>query len=371
MRLTNCAKCELDCNVYIYSIKGCFLFWQNFVLIPNQESARVLRIPNSSKESEGIYTCVCTWEHHGIKHNSSGSRRLIIKEQTISSPPKFLLPINNSVVFTDVGSEVILNCSVFFGLTVCDQCSIHWEINGIRPSGLNGYESRYSVLFFSRRMDGTVQSVLTITEVSESDLRSEFACKAEDSVEVIFVSLLYVYYMYVYYHLILTDGKLYDAYVIYQRNNLNEMTSKTVSDFVSGSLLTVLESYYGFKLFIHGRDDLPGEDCINLIETEIQLSRRLIIILTSGASTDKSSVSPEAYDLQVGLHQALVQGATGVILIQLGQMRDYTHLPLGLQHLLCKNSPLLWRDGESSPNSRFWKRVRYQMPTLFTLFDYS
>ncbi|XP_016108588.1 interleukin-1 receptor-like 1 [Sinocyclocheilus grahami] len=370
----------------------CFLFWQNFVLIPNQESARVLRIPNSSKESEGIYTCVCTWEHHGIKHNSSGSRRLIIKEQTISSPPKFLLPINNSVVFTDVGSEVILNCSVFFGLTVCDQCSIHWEINGIRPSGLNGYEQKY------RRMDGTVQSVLTITEVSESDLRSEFACKAEDSVEVIFVSvtlksrasvfcvilacictflvLLLVGGVLKWFALDLVlflrqifvklyrkeDGKLYDAYVIYQRNNLNEMTSKTVSDFVSGSLLTVLESYYGFKLFIHGRDDLPGEDCINLIETEIQLSRRLIIILTSGASTDKSSVSPEAYDLQVGLHQALVQGATGVILIQLGQMRDYTHLPLGLQHLLCKNSPLLWRDGESSPNSRFWKRVRYQMP---------
>lgn len=107
---------------------------------------------------------------------------------------------------------------------------------------------------------------------------------------------------------------------------------------------------------------VSSPDCMNLIQNKIQLSRRLIIILTPGASAEKSSDSPEAYDLQVGLHQALVQGETGVVLIQLGQMQDYTHLPLGLQHLLCKNSPLLWRDSESSPNSRFWKRVRYRMP---------
>uniref|UniRef100_A0A9J7XYH0 Uncharacterized protein n=1 Tax=Cyprinus carpio carpio TaxID=630221 RepID=A0A9J7XYH0_CYPCA len=288
--------------------QGSITWYKNFSLIPNQESDP-LRIPNSSKESEGIYTCVCTWEHHGIKHNSSGSRRLIIEGRFIT------------------------------GL---------W----------------FTLLFFSRKMDGTIQSLLTITEVSESDLRSKFACRAEDSVEMIFVSCFSVCILFTVYYLILTDGKLYDAYVIYQRNNLDEATSKTLSDFVNGSLLTVLESYYGFKLFIHGRDDLPGEDCMNLIETEIQLSRRLIIILTPEASTDKSSVSPEAYDLQVGLHQALVQGETGVILIQLGKMQDYTHLPLGLQHLLSKNSPLLWRDGESSPNSRFWKRVRYQMPVV-------
>ncbi|XP_026074778.1 interleukin-1 receptor-like 1 [Carassius auratus] len=382
--------------------QGSFVWYKNFSLIPNQESAPVLRIRNSSKQSEGIYTCVCTWEHHGIKHNSSGSRRIVIKEQTINVSPKFSLPINNSVVFTDVGSEVILNCSVYFGQSVCSRCSIHWEKNRSRLHGEDGYEQkyRYSVLFFSRTIDGTLQLLLNINKVSESDLRSEFRCKAQDSYEVIFVSVtlksrasvLSVIVACICTSLVLLllagglkwfaldlvlfsrqifvklyrkeDGKLYDAYVIYQRNNLDEATSKTVCDFINGSLLTVLESYYGFKLFIHGRDDLPGEDCMSLIETEIQLSRRLIIVLTPGARTDKSSDSPEAYDLQVGLHQALVQGETGVILIQLGQMQDYTHLPLGLQHLLCKNSPLLWRDGESSPNSRFWKRVRYQMPVV-------
>lgn len=100
---------------------------------------------------------------------------------------------------------------------------------------------------------------------------------------------------------------------------------------------------------------VSSPDCMNLTET-IQLSRRLIFIITPGHGS-----CPELYDVQVGLHQALVQGDTGVILIQLEEMKDYTHLSLGLQHLLKKNPPLLWRDGEK-PGSRFWKLVRYRMP---------
>ncbi|KAK7154622.1 hypothetical protein R3I94_007827 [Phoxinus phoxinus] len=372
------------CPVCEAQPQAAFIWYKNFNLIPNQEFKSVLRIRNSSKESEGIYTCVCTWEHNGLKHNTSGSRRLTIIGQSTNNPPEFQLPVNNSIVITDVGTELILVCSVFF---VCDECPVRWERN---ESALieDGYKQQ------NRIKDGNVQSLLNITKVSELDLRSEFRCTTEDSYKVIFVSItlksrasvlpvilqcicifllvLLLCGILKWFSLDLVlflrgifikfnrkeDGKLYDAYVIYQRNNFDETTSKTVSDFISGSLLTVLESYYGFKLFIHGRDDLPGEDCMNLIETKIQLSRRLIIILTPGTS----SISPGAYDLQVGLHQALVQGETGVILIQLGQMRDYTHLPLGLQHLLCRNNPLLWRDGQSSPTSRFWKRVRYRMP---------
>ncbi|XP_051762971.1 interleukin-1 receptor-like 1 [Ctenopharyngodon idella] len=375
---------QIHCPVCEYQ-QATFIWYKDFSLIPNQE-AEALRIRNSSKESEGIYTCVCTWEHNGIKHNTSASRRLTIKDMS-SIPPAFQLPVNNSIVITDVGTELILQCSVFFGRTVCDECFVHWERNKTRINAVNGYKQE------TRKQDGIMESFLTITKVSELDLRSEYRCRAEDSYKVYYVSVilkrkasmlpeilacvctfllvlvlsgivkwfsldLVLFLREIIVKLNRTeDGKLFDAYVIYQRN-LEEKTDKTVSDFVNGSLVTVLESYCGFKLFIHGRDDLPGEDCMNMTESKIQLSRRLIIILTSGTST----ISSAAYDLELGLHQALVQGETGVILIQLGQMKDYTHLPLGLQHLLCKNSPLLWRDGESSPSSRFWKRVRYRMP---------
>ncbi|XP_067300734.1 interleukin-1 receptor-like 1 [Pseudorasbora parva] len=377
-------KCPAECDYRLAT----FIWYKNFSLIPNQEFVKDLRIRNSSKESEGIYTCVCTWEHNGIKYNSSGSRRLIGKEKSLIFPPKFRLPVNNSIVITDVGAELILQCSVLFGSKVCQMCSIHWERNNTRMSEMDGYMEK------NRTKDGTIESFLNITKVSESDLRSEFRCRAQDSYKVIFVSVtlkrrvsvcpvilaclctfllvlvlgrivkwfsldLMLFLRKIVFKLNRKeDGKLYDAYVIYQRNNLDEKTGQTMSDFIDGSLVTVLERYYGFKLFIHGRDDLPGEDNMNLIETKIQLSRRLIIILTPETSTS----SPAAYDLQVGLHEALVQGETGVILIQLGQMQDYTHLPLGLQHLLSKSSPLVWRAGESSPSSRFWKRVRYRMP---------
>ncbi|XP_051564209.1 interleukin-1 receptor-like 1 isoform X1 [Myxocyprinus asiaticus] len=399
--------------------EGTFTWYKNFTLIPNQESGRILRIRNASKDSAGIYTCVCTWEHHGRMYNTSGSRELLIRDQPPSNPTIILLPVNSTMI-ADLNTEIVLLCSVRFGINVRDQCKVEWERNRTQLDGVDGYKQEF------REVDGVSQSVLTISKVSQVDLQSEFHCRVEDAFKVRYVSvtlksrvaknsqaslalvewdmvmclslgergsdeasvLLVVLPCISMFLLLLVsetvkwfavdlllflrgiftklnrkeDGKVYDAYVIYQRNSLDEMTAKTLSDFVNGALPTVLERYYGFKLYIHGRDDLPGEDSINLIETKIQLSRRLIFILTPGTSVDQSDISPEAYDLQVGLHQALVQGDMGVILIQLGETQDYTHLPLGLQHLLHKNSPLMWREEQLSPNSRFWKQVRYRMP---------
>lgn len=173
------------------------------------------------------------------------------------------------------------------------------------------------------------------------------------------------------------DGRVYDAYVVYQMQSLDKVTEDTLCQFITKILPSVLEEKCGYRLFIHGRDDIPGEDRLELVEDRMRQSRRLMVILTPGSGSeseiaDHRPASPRntaigGFDWQVGLHHALVQREMSVILIQLGDTgpEGYTHLPPGLQHLIRKSAPIRWPEGSRSAaagNSRFWKRVRYLMP---------
>lgn len=55
----------------------------------------------------------------------------------------------------------------------------------------------------------------------------------------------------------LTDGKIYDAYVIYPKNHTNE--ANFVEYFVYQIMPDILENKCGYKLCIYGRDIYPGE----------------------------------------------------------------------------------------------------------------
>lgn len=68
------------------------------------------------------------------------------------------------------------------------------------------------------------------------------------------------------------------------------------------------------------------------------------------------------YELESGLHKALVERKTKIILIEYMPISDYSFLPESLS-LLPSKRVVKWKKDNSLPmNSRFWKKLRYLMP---------
>uniref|UniRef100_A0A674F4D2 Interleukin-1 receptor-like 1 n=1 Tax=Salmo trutta TaxID=8032 RepID=A0A674F4D2_SALTR len=367
-------------------------WYKNFSPIPN-ESERNLWVYNASKADEGIYTCVCTWEHNGTVLNTSASRRLKIKAPSASHPPQINLPRNGSTETTDLYTTKKLRCEAFCGQNIEDNCHVWWEINGVKVHTCTEVEA------FSMR---NLQSKFTCVAMNDQKWTSAvvtlklrgfmfmglcvvlllFFLLAAVAIKVFDIDLVLLFRGVFKRYGRSEDGKVYDAYIVYQMDGKDKDMDEKVYNFVCSVLPTVLEQKCGFRLFIYGRDDLPGEDRMELVEACMRLSRRLIVILTPSSSTwsgsggqgsygqwgySSSLTTAEDYDCQVGLYQALVHSEMSIILIQLGDMGEggYTHLPPGLQHLVRKSAPLMWQEGRRGstlPNSSFWKRVRYMMP---------
>lgn len=153
----------------------------------------------------------------------------------------------------------------------------------------------------------------------------------------------------------LTDGKTYDAFVSYLKECPPENGEEHT--FAVEILPRVLEKHFGYKLCIFERDVVPGGAVVDEIHSLIEKSRRLIIVLS------KSYMSNEVrYELESGLHEALVERKIKIILIEFTPVSDFTFLPQSLK-LLKSHRVLKWKADKSlSYNSKFWKNLLYLMP---------
>ncbi|XP_030283391.1 interleukin-1 receptor type 1-like [Sparus aurata] len=395
------------CEVF----RGNLSWMKDFKLLQDQKDED-LWIENIVKEDAGIYTCTCTWEHNQRVYKSSGSRRFKPEIREHHQPRPVIISPAEKEIFADEGYGITLNCTVLCGTNVERDCHASWEpVNGPAFKERHGYHVKTSVA--NERNNTYATAVLTIDRVSSEDLQTEFKCTGKGFYDealkglringrvsivalairgacVLFIAVLGAVLVKCF-AIDLTlcfrrycprrsqkkDVGMYDAYVVYQMQSMDKATEETLCQFISNHLPSVLEEKCGYRLFIHGRDDIPGEDHLELVEARMKQSRRLMVILTPGSGsgcdiTDQHPASPhssmtEGLDWQLGLHRALVQREMSVILIEIGDIgrEGYKHLPPGLQHLILHRAPIRWPEGSrgaASWNSRFWKRVRFQMP---------
>ncbi|CAB1347146.1 unnamed protein product, partial [Coregonus sp. 'balchen'] len=204
-----------------------------------------------------------------------------------------------------------------------------------------------------------------------------------------------------------SDGKLYDAYVAYPRLFGDGGGACGEAEmFALHMLPQVLEGRCGYRLFILGRDSLPGEAIVDAVEESMLASRRLLLVYSgstfcSGSHSDSSSGVLEAwqsFERQTAMHRALLEGSLKVVLVELEEVSptQLTLFPESVRHLRERQGAVCWwkssrglrcgRWGEeeeveekrgelassplSSPSlslsSRFWKELRYYMPVRGT-----
>ncbi|XP_026152177.1 interleukin-1 receptor-like 1 [Mastacembelus armatus] len=389
---------------------GNFTWSKDFIPIQDQHNDH-LWVTSATIKDVGIYTCNCTWTHNHKTQYTTGSRRLDLEDRGVYHKVQILNPSNKEQL-ADKGVGIKLNCKVFCGTNI-KHCGARWDVNEKPFTQRQGYSQSNNTVIEEPSKNIFSTATLVIEKVSAKDFQDEFQCvgigfyststvvlrlKQRESIIPLVIRGVCVMFFCVFAAVLVKyfaidlallfrpylpvsshnkDVRMYDAYVVYQTHSMDKVTEDTLCRFITETLPSVLEKKCGYRLFIHGRDDIPGEDRLELVEVRMKQSRRLMVILTPGSGsraeiTDQCPVSPQSsviggFDWQVGLHHALLQREMTVILIQLGDTgpQGYTHLPLGLQHLTRKSAPIRWPEGSRSAaawNSRFWKKVRYLMP---------
>uniref|UniRef100_A0A8B9ZWV3 Interleukin-1 receptor type 1 n=1 Tax=Anas zonorhyncha TaxID=75864 RepID=A0A8B9ZWV3_9AVES len=357
-----------------------------------------LVIFNVTMQDQGNYTCKTTYIYNGKQYNISRDVILTVAVSPPKKPPEISYPRNNSIE-VELGSQVTVDCNT----TGADGYEVFWTGNGVYIDVF--YMSRIFARPYEEETsyDGRpIYSVkLIISEVNSEDYEQPFVCQASNAFGQVasyiilkhrvpdtrtwliggLLSLLLLTFIILIIYKIFKidlvlwyrdsgcaflskeDGKIYDAYVLYTKGS-GGSSFYHLENFVLGILPSVLEQQCGYNLFILGRDDLPGEDMVSVADETLKQSRRLMIIL---ASETPSCLLEDACEQQLAMYNALIRDGTQVILIEMDEILDYTSMPESVRYIKQKHGAIQWKGDVSekscSANTKFWKNVRYQMPS--------
>ncbi|XP_008589958.1 PREDICTED: interleukin-1 receptor-like 2 [Galeopterus variegatus] len=358
-----------------------------------------LLVQNVSAEDGGNYACQARLTHMGKQYVVLNGIAVNITERSGDGRriPKITYPKNNSIE-VPLGSTLVVDCNITDARDNTNRRC--WTVNDTLVDTYYNESKRIregfeSCAAFQEHTMCTVN--ITFLEVRMEDYGLPFTCRAGVSAAYIMLELpapdfraylvgglgalalvaasaLCVYNIFkidivLWYRSAfrsagtIEDGKLYDAYVLYPKPQ-SESQSHDVDTLVLKILPEVLEQQCGYKLFIFGRDEFPGQAVANVIDENTKLCRRLIVIIVPAwLSFGLLKNMPEE---QIAVYNALIQDGMKVILIELGKIEDYTAMPESIQYIRQKHGAIQW-SGDFTEQSqcmktRFWKKVRYHMP---------
>ncbi|XP_059820413.1 interleukin-1 receptor type 1-like isoform X2 [Hypanus sabinus] len=354
-----------------------------------------LTIKNVDRSDEGIYVCELKFIHNGLQYATSRTIDFDTKGCKNSVVPQIAHPISG-ITEIPPGSNVNLTCVAYTGYCDPPVTLVYWLVNNtFIEDYLNNSVRREESHWISEDKGNYYQVNIILTNFKEEYYDEVFKCVATNGLgnqlatikfrktapdftkEIVatfgvFACVLLICictYKSFKTDIILcfrdnfavggaqNDGKRYDAYIIYPQSNSS--CNPDILLFVMNILPSVLELQCGYRLFIPGRDDLPGEAFAEQVKNNIKESRRLIILMAK--SFDKS-----LFEQQVGLHDALLYNQMKVILIEMDYHEDYSDFSESMRHIIQKKGTIKWKSNKwttkSSSNTKFWKQVRYNMP---------
>ncbi|PNJ12022.1 interleukin-18 receptor 1 isoform X1 [Pongo abelii] len=385
---------QITCeNSYYQTLVNSTSLYKNCkkLLLENNKNPTIKK--NAEFEDQGYYSCVHFLHHNGKLFNITKTFNITIVEDRSNIVPVLLGPKLNHVA-VELGKNVRLNCSALLN----EEDVIYWMFGEENGSDPNIHEEK-EIRIKTSEGKWHASKVLRIENIGESNLNVLYNCTVASTggtdtksfilvrkadmadipghvftrgmiiavlilvavVCLVTVCIIYRVDLVLFYrHLTrrdetLTDGKTYDAFVSYLKECRPENGEEHT--FAVEILPRVLEKHFGYKLCIFERDVVPGGAVVDEIHSLIEKSRRLIIVLS------KSYMSNEVrYELESGLHEALVERKIKIILIEFTPVTDFTFLPQSLK-LLKSHRVLKWKANKSlSYNSRFWKNLLYLMP---------
>ncbi|XP_053165630.1 interleukin-1 receptor type 1-like isoform X2 [Hemicordylus capensis] len=287
-----------------------------------------LAINNITKKDEGIYVCQATYIYMEKEYTVSRAINLTVFVVEPISPPEIIYPRNNSIE-VGIGSSVVMDCNITSSIA---DIFVSWDV------------STYKQVYYDYRLNSgeyIVGSKFVISEMKNEDYlkyvcivhsfhfdqSSVYLTLKHPAVNIqghLIGGLLSALFVLLALVLIckffkvdivlwyrescrplfgkeVSDGKLYDAYVLYPKN-VNCTYSSDI--FVLKILPEVLEKQCGYNLFILGRDDLLGQAMVSVVDETIKQSRRVIVVLVPDSS---HSMQRDSFEHQIAVFSALIQ----------------------------------------------------------------